>query len=64
MLLIDEIGQGLVAFAVRTLAEHIEGFMQQDNFLGLTQKCSSKAKRRRQYTEYGEALERRWGGFA
>jgi len=31
---------------------------------GLTQKCSSKAKRRRQSTEYGEALERRWGGFA
>jgi len=28
------------------------------------QKCSSKAKRRRQYTAYGEALERRWGGFA
>jgi len=28
------------------------------------QKRSSKAKRRRQYTEYGKVLERRWGGFA
>jgi len=33
-------------------------------YVGLTQNCSGKAKHRRQYTEYGEVLERRLGGFA
>ena len=37
---------------------------EMDTFTGLTQNCPGKAERRRQYTQYGKARQRRWGGFA